>query len=179
MKTPIVAAVALMAMVLNSLVALTDEGSVDGPVPARNTVDLAAPAPALQDAVPPAPQDPPAPPSEASPSDVPVPTELPRDAAPAIAPVPPVVMPPPAPCDACQCFDCGCPVPTRLCLVDPCDGCLYCVWVDLPPCCAGSSPQIDWKHGLLGRKVVWLCWPCCQKQVKVVVPLIGGLRVWE
>lgn len=82
------------------------------------------------------------------------------------------------PCNTCCCTPCCCPVPTTLCLIDDC-GCSYEVCVHLPPCCVGEAPLVSWRDGILGRKIAQLCWPCCKKRAKVVIPIIGEPRVWE
>lgn len=181
MKNIILAAAVLVGVAVNSIAGWSGNVSLDESGPATNSVDMAAPIPALQDQD--APQDPPPPPAEASPSDIPAESSV-MDPAPGAPPValPPATMVQPAvvaPCYSCCCQPCCCPVPTRFCLVDPCDGCSYDICVHLPPCCAGTAPQVDWKYGVLGRKVAWLCWPCCDKHVKVVDPIIGGIRIWE
>ncbi len=80
------------------------------------------------------------------------------------------------PCDTCCCQSCCCPVPVRMCLVDPC-GCPHDVCVDVPPCCAGQQPVVCWRSGLFGRQIASVCWPCCDKEVKVVVTKHGKVRV--
>ncbi len=182
MKSIILATAVLVGVAINSISGWSGNNLVDEPRPSINTVDMAAPIAALQeqDVVP---QDPPPPPAEDSPLDIPAESSV-MDPAPDVPPValPPAALVQPAvvtPCGGCCCQPCCCPVPTRFCLVDPCDGCSYDICVHLTPCCAGLAPRVDWKYGVLGRKVAWLYWPCCDKHVKVVDPIIGGIRVWE
>lgn len=85
---------------------------------------------------------------------------------------------PPVQCNRCCCAPCCCPIATDLCLVDDC-GCSYDICVNLPPCCVGEAPVVSWRKGILGRKIANLCWTCCNKRVKVVIPVVGGPRVWE
>ena len=82
-------------------------------------------------------------------------------------------------CNTCCCTPCCCSVPVTLCLVEPCCGCSYEVCVHLPPCCLGVAPIVQWREGILGRQIADLCWPCCNKKVKVVIPVFGNPRVWE
>ncbi len=83
---------------------------------------------------------------------------------------------PAGPCNTCCCQSCCCPVPVRMCLVDPC-GCPHEVCVEVPPCCVGQQPVVSWRSGIFGRQIASVCWPCCDKQVKVVVTKHGKVRV--
>ncbi len=145
---------------------------------------LTAPAelpPAVQE------QEPPPPPTDPqSPSDVPVP---PVAAAETPLPTAPVLVAPVlgGPCDACCCAPCCCPpvwcpppppICTTICVQDPCTGCSYNVCIYVPACCVDQAPVVQWRNGLLGRRVAMVCWPCCDKRVKVVVTLLGHVRVW-
>ena len=80
------------------------------------------------------------------------------------------------PCNACCSQTCCCPVPVRMCLVDPC-GCPHEVCVEVPPCCVGQQPVVSWRNGIFGRQIASVCWPCCDKQVKVIVTKHGKVRV--
>jgi hypothetical protein len=157
--------------------------TLGGPFVATSQVDQqAAGVSVLQEQPSAAPQEvaPPAP--AASPSDAP-PSVLQAPAgdgwletplyAPGVAAVPA------AHCGECCCTPCCCPVPTELCLVEPECCCSYEICVHLPPCCVGEAPQVSWRNGILGRKIAHLCWPCCGKRVKVVIPAFGKPRVWE
>ncbi len=96
---------------------------------------------------------------------------------------PPMMMPAAPACGSCGCQPCccapcsPCPVPTTLCLVDPCCGCSYEVCVNVPACCVGQQPTVSWRNGCFGRKIATLCWSCCDKQVKVTVTRRGNVRV--
>ena len=70
-----------------------------------------------------------------------------------------------------------CPVSTTFMITDPCKCCSYEICVTVPPCCVGIQPTVDWRGGIFGRRVAELCWPCCDKQVKVVVTKHGKVRV--
>jgi len=93
-------------------------------------------------------------------------------------PVPPIAQSN-APCQSCHAVSCQCPVKVDLVLVEPDCGCSYEVCLTVPACCVGKAPQVTWRNGILGRKIAKLCWTCCDKRVKVVIPAIGGPRVWE
>ena len=121
---------------------------------------------------------------EASPSDVaPAAQPLPQAAAPAMAA--PVMA---APVPTLQhhgishgggcCNACDCPVPTIFVLVDDC-GCPHEVCIEIPPSCVGIAPVIKWRNGILGRKIAKLCWPCCKKRARVVIPANGEPKVWD
>ncbi len=130
---------------------------------------------------------PPPPPGEASPSDVPV-APKPSGITPGTAPGPAI-----APgmviqgspsfgscCVSCGCVTCCCPPPpvkTVICLDEPCGCCTHEICVTVPGCCAGHSPTVSWRHGILGRKIATLCWPCCNHRVKVVITAFGKVRV--
>ena len=82
-------------------------------------------------------------------------------------------------CDICCATPCCCPapcVPTVFCLVDPC-GCSHEACVNVPACCAGEQPNVNWRGGLFGRQVATLCWTCCDYQAKVVVTCHGKVKV--
>jgi hypothetical protein len=99
-------------------------------------------------------------------------------------PVESIVMPEtiamPASCQTCGCQPCccpQCPVSTTFTLVDPCTCCSYEICVTVPPCCVNIAPNVNWRGGIFGRRVAELCWPCCDKEVKVVVTKHGKVRV--
>ena len=86
----------------------------------------------------------------------------------------------PTSCGTCCCQPCccrPCPVSTTFVIVDPCTCCSYEICVNVPPCCVGNAPAVDWRGGIFGRRVARLCWNCCDKQVKVVVTRRGKVRV--
>ena len=81
--------------------------------------------------------------------------------------------------NSCACCNvCDCPVPTIFVLVDDC-GCPHEVCIEIPPCCVGIAPVIKWRNGILGRKIAKLCWPCCKKRARVVIPANGDPKVWD
>ena len=92
-----------------------------------------------------------------------------------VAPLPTTV---PA-CGACGHQQCCCPVKTTICLEEPNCGCTHEIKVTLPGCCMGEAPVVSWRRGILGRQIATLCWTCCDKRVKVVIPRFGGPRVRE
>jgi hypothetical protein len=145
---------------------------------APNSVNRVAPIPAIQEsapATPPALQDAPPPPAEASPSDMPIEQSAVVEWGDSQV----VYADGATCCTCCRQEICCCEVPMTLCLVDPCDGCSYEACVHLPACCVGTAPVVEWKNGIMGRKIICLCWPCCDKRAKVVVPVFGDVRVWE
>ncbi len=65
------------------------------------------------------------------------------------------------------------PVDVTFCVVDPCDCCKYEVTVCLPAECACQTPcLVDWKKGLLGRKILTYKFPCGEC-VEVVITKHG------
>lgn len=174
MKFTMLALIAIVTMGMVSLTGWHSDARADDELNGSNRVHFPAPVPALSEAAPAeasTPQETPPVPAEASPSDVPVPRthEVHSHG----------VYPAGATCNSCCRSECCCLVPTRLCLVDPCDGCSYEACVHLPSCCVGVAPVVEWRDGVLGRKIIDLCWPCCDKTAKVVVPVIGDVRVRE
>jgi hypothetical protein len=119
---------------------------------------------------------------EGSPSDLAAP---PQDAAaPAfqgVVPAPPVYGPVAgAPCcDVCGHVNCCCTVPATFCITDPCDGCSYEFCAEVPTCCVGQQPVVQFRQGLLGRKIADVCWVCCDKEVRVVITARGAVRVHD
>lgn len=180
MKTTLLALIAFAALGASSLSGLTSGIQANDELP---SVDLKSPIAAIQEPAPttqPSAQEQQSRSSEASPSDMPVEPEtvVEWDSAPVVYPEG-ATFPEGAMCATCRPQVCCCEVATTLCLVDPCDGCSYEACVHLPHCCVGVAPVVEWKNGILGRKIISLCWPCCDKRAKVVVPVIGDVRVWE
>ncbi|MDG1809027.1 MAG: hypothetical protein P8J91_15825 [Pirellulaceae bacterium] len=124
-------------------------------------------------------QEPEASPSDVAPAAQPAPQAVaPVTAAPVMAaPVP--TMHHQGIANSCGCCNvCDCPVPTIFVLVDDC-GCPHEVCIEIPPCCVGIAPVIKWRNGILGRKIAKLCWPCCKKRARVVIPANGDPKVWD
>lgn len=201
MKSTIFAAIAVIAFVIvsnSNLVGGVQDIAQDAPPAvvqdAPPAVVQDAPTAVVQEPAapePPQPDDEPAAvDAQESPSDVPaVVTPVPEQ----YVPVPdqyvpesvlqgaPMMMPAASGCGSCCCQPCccppPCPVPTTLCLIDPCTGCSYEVCVEVPPCCVGQQPVVSWRDGLFGRRIASLCWTCCDKQAKVTVTRRGKVRV--
>ena len=96
-----------------------------------------------------------------------------------ILPQPPIELPPANICRSCCAKRCCCkPVPStaNFCLIDP-DGCEIKFCAKVPACCIGQEPRVEWRCGVLGRKVARLCWDCCEDDIKVVVTRRGKVRV--
>ncbi len=177
MKTTLLALLALAIPGISSLSGIANGTHSNDELQSANSVDRATPIAAIQELAPIAPpsvQDPPPPPTEESPSDMPMEQSAVVEWDSSQAALSEGAM-----CYSCCHEVCCCEVATTLCLVDPCDGCRYEACVHLPPCCVGAAPVVEWKNGILGRKTICLCWPCCDKKAKVVVPVFGDLRVWE
>ncbi len=186
MKKTIVASTAIFALGLLIISQLSAGEPVVGEWSAQPAnQELSAPAPLRAPAL-----NPPNPPQEvpspvqqvqdASPSDIApgTPPQSVLQTAPPNAFVPgPVVAE--APCGCCCCTPCCCPVPTTICLVEPCGCASHEICVNVPPCCVGEAPQVRWRNGILGRKIAHLCWPCCGKRVKVIIRVLCGPRVIE
>lgn len=69
------------------------------------------------------------------------------------------------------------PVKVSLCIKDPCTGCVYEECICVPACCAGETPCMTWRKGLLGRKILTYTWTCCGHCVDVVITRGGRVTV--
>lgn len=65
------------------------------------------------------------------------------------------------------------PVEVTWCVQDPCTCCKYEVSACLPACCKCETPcLVDWRHGLLGRKILTYKF-ACGECVEVVITKHG------
>ena len=100
---------------------------------------------------------------------------------PILEPADPIVFPEPylpqmPACHTCCKVRCCCKTVAEFCLIDP-DGCEVEFCAKVPACCAGHTPKVSWRCGILGRKIAILCWDCCDDTVKVIVTRRGKVRV--